>query len=139
MRWGEPGRSFSAPWREALGVVMRAAVRGELELPLTPYVGNTLGALQGGISAALSAFAAEAAGAAALGRPVAALDLSVHFLALARTGPVRTRASIERPSRDAALVRVELHDGERLCTVASVNVGLLRTEGPDSGCANDAP
>jgi uncharacterized protein (TIGR00369 family) len=125
MRWGEPGGGFTAPWREALGVVVRDAARGELELPLTPYVGNSLGALQGGIAAALSAFAAQSAGAAALARPVPALDLSVHFLALARVGPARTRARIERVSRDAALVRIELLDGERLCAVASANVGLL--------------
>jgi uncharacterized protein (TIGR00369 family) len=125
----EGGGGFTQPWREAMGVRVVDAAAGALELPLGPYVGNSLGGLQGGVAVALLDFAAEAAGAAALGRPVATRELAAHFLAIGRTGPIRTRAALLRRGEGEALLRVESRDAgadDRLCTVATALVGELR-------------
>ena len=119
------GAGFTQPFADAIGVRALDAAAGELELPLTPYVGNSLGGLQGGIAVALLDLAAEAAGGAVLGRAVATRDLAVHFLAIGRSGPLRTRAQLLRRDVDALLLRVESRDagaGDRLCTVATATV-----------------
>lgn len=90
-----------------------------------PYVGNSLGGLQGGIALALLDLAAEAAGCARLGSRVATRDLAVHFLAIGREGPLRTSARVLRVDGDALLLRVEARDagaGDRLCTIATAVV-----------------
>jgi len=123
-----PGAGFAQPFAAAIGARVVDPAAGALELPLVPYVGNSLGGLQGGIAMALLDLAAEAAGAAALGRPAATRDLAVHFLAIGRSGPMRTRATLLRQTADGALLRIESRDagaGDRLCTVASATVGVL--------------
>jgi acyl-coenzyme A thioesterase PaaI-like protein len=125
--FGEGAPGFAAPWAEALGVRVVDAEAGAVELPLAAYVGNSLGGLQGGIAVALLDFAAEAAAGAWLGRAAATRDLAVHFLAIGRAGPLRTRAVRLRRSGGEVLLRLESRDagaGERLCTVATATVGL---------------
>ncbi len=120
------GAGFERPWGEAMGVRVRDAAAGAVELALGPYVGNSLGGLQGGVAVALLDLAAEAAGLAWLGRPVATRDLAVHFLAIGRAGPLRTRATLLRRSQGEALLRIESRDAgadDRLCTVATATVG----------------
>ena len=124
--FGTGGSGFERPWAEAMGACVRDAAAGAVELPLGPYVGNSLGGLQGGVAVALLDFAAEAAGGAVLGRPVATRDLAVHFLAIGRAGPLVTRAALLRRGRDEALLRIESRDAgadDRLCTVATATVG----------------
>ena len=119
------GAGFTQPFADAIGVRVLDAATGALELPLTPYVGNSLGGLQGGIAVALLDLAAEAAGGAVLGRAVATRDLAVHFLAIGRRGPLRTRARLLRRDGDALLLRVESRDAgadDRLCSVATATV-----------------
>jgi uncharacterized protein (TIGR00369 family) len=126
--WGEGAPGFERPWAEVLGARVVDAAAGAVELPLAPYVVNSLGGLQGGVAVALLDFAAEAAGAARLGRPAATRDLAVHFLAIGRAGPLRTRATCLRGGEGEALLRIESRDagaGDRLCTVASATVGAL--------------
>jgi len=123
--FARPGSGLVAPLPEALGVRVADAAAGQLEMAVTPYVGNSLGALQGGVVAMLVELAAEAAGAAALGRAVAVLDLAINYLGLLRAGPARTRARVLRRDAGEALLRVELRDAggdERLCSVATVLV-----------------
>jgi uncharacterized protein (TIGR00369 family) len=123
--WGAGSPGMGRPFAERLGVAVRDAGAGVLELPVSPYVGNSLGGLQGGIAVALLDLAAEAAGCARLGRPVATRDLSVHFLAIGRVGPLRTRASLLRETGDALLLRLEARDTgaeDRLCTIATATV-----------------
>lgn len=125
MGFGEAGAGFAQPWREALGAVLCDAAEGAVELPLTPYVGNSLGGVQGGVVVALADLAAEAAGRAWLGAPVATRDLALHFLAIGRSGPLRTRVTRLRRGGGEALLRVETRDAGgagRLCTLATVSV-----------------
>jgi len=123
--WGARGAGFERPWAERIGVCVRDAAAGELELTVTPYVGNSLGGLQGGVSVALVDFAAEAAAGARFGPGLATRDLAVHFLALGRRGPMRTRVEPLRRDAEAALLRVEVRDagaGDRLCTLATATM-----------------
>ena len=126
--FGAESAGFGRPWAEALGARLVDAAAGAVELPLGPYVGNSLGGLQGGVSVALLDLAAEAAGGAWLGRPAATRDLAVHFLALGRSGPIRTRVTRLRRVGEDVLLRIESRDAgaeDRLCTVATATVGEL--------------
>ncbi len=123
--FGAGSTGFPQPWRECIGARVVDAASGVLELPLTPYVGNSLGGPQGGIAVALLDFAAEAAGGVVLGKPVATRDLAVHLLAIGRKGPLRTHATLLRRVGDEALLRVESRDtgaGDRLCALATATV-----------------
>lgn len=119
---------FAAPFHEAIGLRERNASTGEVELALVPYVVNSVGALQGGLVVAQIDASAECAGRALLGREFASSDLSVHFLALGRVGPFRTRATLLRREQGAALFSIELRDvgqDERLAAVATARVAAL--------------
>lgn len=120
-----PGSGLEVSLEHALGARTEDAAGGVVLLPVTPYVGNSLGALQGGVVAMLIELAAEAAGGALLGGAVSVLDLAINYLGLLRVGPARTRARLLRRDEREALLRVELLDAgadERLCSVATVLV-----------------
>jgi uncharacterized protein (TIGR00369 family) len=128
IEWAGAGAGFERPFAEAIGARVADAAAGVVELPFTPYVVNSLGGLQGGVSVALLDLAAEAVGSAWLGRPAATRDLAVHFLALGRRGPMRTRATRLRRAGEDVLLRIESRDAgaeDRLCTVATAAVGGL--------------
>jgi len=106
-----PGSGLDEPLARRVGTRVLDAASGRLELALAPYVGNSLGALQGGAAALLVDLAAEAAGGAALGSACLPRDLALNYLALAREGPVHTEARVLRADAEGALLRVELRDG----------------------------
>ena len=127
--FAEGGERLAAPFHDAIGLRELDLASGALELALVPYVVNSVGALQGGVVVAAQGAAAECAGRALFGRDVATSDLSVHFLALGREGPLRTRATLLRRDADAALFSVALHDAgqaDRLASVATVRVAAQR-------------
>jgi len=121
--FAHPGSGFTQPLLEAIGLRTDPADAGRCHLQPTPYLANTLGAMQGGVVAMLIDAAAERFAEAELGAPCRVAHLEIHYLALAKTGPIRASArSIGRLG--AGLVsRVELHDEgreDRLCTLANV-------------------
>jgi len=123
--FGLPGSALRVPIEEALGLRVLDPAAGAVELDLTPYVVNSLGALQGGVVALALESGGEALGAHRLGGDVETLDLAVNYLSLMKRGPARTRARVLRGGENEALVRVELHDAghdDRLCTVATALV-----------------
>lgn len=114
-----PGSGLTRPYTAALGVRVRDAARGELELERSDYTVNSFGSLQGGIVASLAELAGETAARAATGRPVVSTDLSIHYLSQGPQGPYRTCAEVLRSS--PTLVRVEVLDvgiGERMAVAA---------------------
>lgn len=124
--FAEGGETLAVPFHQAIGLRVLDAASGALEIPLAPYVVNSVGALQGGVVVALADASAEHAGRALLGREVATSDLSVHYLALGREGPLHTRAALLRRDADAALFSIELRDAGqdgRLAAVATARVG----------------
>jgi len=101
---------LSAPFLEQIGCRVLDASAGVVELAVDDYVRNSVGALQGGAVVALVDAAAESVAAARMAEGVATLDLSVHFLALGRVGPVRSRTRWLGGSPHDARLRVELVD-----------------------------
>jgi acyl-coenzyme A thioesterase PaaI-like protein len=123
--FGQPGSGLAAPLPEQLGVRALGAAAGSFELPLGPYVGNSLGALQGGVVAILLDLAAEGAARQAVGADWTTRDLAIHYLALGREGPVCSAARLLRRGTAEALLRAELRDAgaqDRLLAVATASV-----------------
>ena len=83
---------------------------GAVQLPLTDYVRNTLGAVQGGMMAMTAAVAAERALSAAANAHMDVVDLQVTYLALAKVGPVASTVRVLDVQSDFATAHVELTD-----------------------------
>jgi uncharacterized protein (TIGR00369 family) len=117
------GSGLRDPFHDRVRLTVVDPLAGSVELPLTDYVVNSMGAIQGGMVAA----AADAAGAEAVGEacgvPVETVDLQVTYLALAKVGPIRTRSIVldTRAAHGAAHVEiVDTGADGRLTTVARV-------------------
>jgi acyl-coenzyme A thioesterase PaaI-like protein len=108
--FARPGSRLVKPVAESVGARLVDAAGGVYELPLGPYVGNSMGALQGGVAALLVDLAAEAAARAASGEPLVTRDLALNYLALGRRGPVRSDARVLRRDAGGILLRVALRD-----------------------------
>ncbi|MCP4035510.1 MAG: hypothetical protein GY733_01125 [bacterium] len=96
---------------------------------------NTLSALQGGALGILIDAAAEAAGRHAADAHWITKDLVIHYLALGKVGPIRTRARVLENSPHGTRLRIEVNDcgsDQRLLSVATVEVG------PPHGAAGDS-
>jgi len=118
------------PFLDAIGARLVDRDAGVVELPLSPYVGNSLGALQGGAVATLIDVAAEEAARSVSGEPMVSADLAINYLSLGRSGPIRTRTRVLRRTPSGVLVRVELRDagaGDRLLTVGTVGTANGRS------------
>lgn len=119
-----PGRGgFSKSLHEAMGIVFDEADPGVAQVPLDPYLQNTLGALQGGVVAILAESAAERLAGSLLGGTVRVRGLELQYLKLGRKGPIRARAREFARIAGGLIARVELEDrgdGDQLLTVATV-------------------
>jgi acyl-coenzyme A thioesterase PaaI-like protein len=123
--FAEGGECLKAPFFAQLGCRVLDAASGIVEIDVADYVRNSVGALQGGAVVALADAAAEAVAATRMAPDVATRDLHVHYLALGRVGPVRTRTRWLAGSPNDALLRVELVDTgqrDRLMSVATVRL-----------------
>ncbi len=137
-RWSFVGDGFRQSVVETLGISVEDRATGRLSMPVDPYHRNSFGAVQGGAMALL----AEAAGAEALhaarprAGPVAVTDLQVAYLALGRTGPITSRATVlDAGTGPRSNAVVELFDGGpegRLTTLVSVGAVAM-------GSGSDAP
>jgi acyl-coenzyme A thioesterase PaaI-like protein len=112
------------PLAEEVGVRVVDAAAGHVEVEMRDALRNHAGALQGALAALLGELAAEAL-ADMVGGPLRAVtDLDVRYLAMARVGPIWTRAAwIGAPGSGA--IRVELRDrgnSDRLVTAVLARV-----------------
>jgi uncharacterized protein (TIGR00369 family) len=121
--------SFGPPAgpREAYGsvVAQRTVDRavGATVTEVVDRVRNSFGAVNGGVVAGVAATAGAVLGDAPAGAATRVVtDLSVHYLAQARTGPLTTEARAVRDGPAGSTVRVEVHDADRRCVVAHVGV-----------------
>jgi uncharacterized protein (TIGR00369 family) len=102
-----PGSGFRSSVVDELGVTVVDAALGHVEVPVTDYSRNSLGALQGGVVAIGVDVAAEQALRAACEAPVRVTDLHVTYLALVRDRLHTTTTVIDaNPRFGAALVDV---------------------------------
>lgn len=108
------------PLREATGIRVLDASRGEVELVLRPDLANPAGALQGALVSLVAEVAAEELAGAVLGSPQVVTEIDIRYLAQARTGPVRSRSRLIGPPTDGSVL-VDLLDagldGKHLATV----------------------
>jgi acyl-coenzyme A thioesterase PaaI-like protein len=110
------------PLLERCGLRVIDAAAGVVELANSPYVANSMGAINGGVLGIIFQGAAEAAVPGFV-----ATDLQIHYLAQARTGPARTRAVVVRETNDHVVCRVEAVDaGDDGRVLALATVTLQR-------------
>jgi uncharacterized protein (TIGR00369 family) len=113
-----------APFLDALGVGVLDAAAGLIEVPVTDWSRNSMGALQGGLVATIADASAELALRAASGQPLIVSDLQVSFLGFGRIGPVRARAEVLQATTEFGSARVEIVDAgadARLMTLVSAS------------------
>jgi acyl-coenzyme A thioesterase PaaI-like protein len=120
------GGGFQRPFVEELGIEVRDAAAGVLEVPVGEYVHNSFAAMQGGIVALVACHAADVALTEACGVPVETRDLQLTYLAQARVGPVRSEVSVLAATRDCGTARVTLVDGGNAGRV-TVTAGVVAT------------
>jgi acyl-coenzyme A thioesterase PaaI-like protein len=98
---------------------------GAVEVAIGGWLRNPWGILHGGVTACLVDVSAEAAGAAALSRPVRVNDATLRFLAPGRVGPARAVPRVLSMADGTALVEISVTDAGadgRLIAVASATV-----------------
>lgn len=103
-----PPDGASAARETESNVLDRIGVRshpGGPELRLHDYIRNSLGGLQGGMSALLVDLACEQESG---GHPT--IDLSLHYLNVGRTGPFQARPRLMRQIGESRLIGVEVID-----------------------------
>ena len=83
-----------------------------MEMPLTPRVSNTRGALQGGLIATLVDVVAGRAAVQALpaGYGAATSDMNLHYLSGVTVGPARAEARVLRAGKRMVVVQVDVYD-----------------------------
>ncbi|MCR9093233.1 MAG: hypothetical protein NXI30_03360 [bacterium] len=119
---------FEAPLLDTIGLTFDPDDPAIARALKTDYVGNTLGAMTGGVVAILAEAAADHFAAAELGGATRVHSLEIHFLRLAKVGPIRAEARTIGRMGSAIVVRVELRDeGQNgtLTTLASVVVDRM--------------
>lgn len=126
--FAHPNRVLSEDILKRVGVRWIDATAGQLSVELTPYLRNTLGAVQGGALALLADAAGEARGRAEGHESGATRDLTLHYLAQGKTGPLETRTRVLAREGRSTLVRVEIVDrgeNDRLILTATNRVRAL--------------
>jgi uncharacterized protein (TIGR00369 family) len=105
-----PDSRLARPLLAELGVVVRDAGRGEIDVPVGEWCLNSMGAMQGGVVATVAEVAAETALRAASGEPLVVTDLYVTYLGFGRVGPVRSGVDVLAAHDGHGAARVELFD-----------------------------
>ncbi|HEY5172470.1 MAG TPA: PaaI family thioesterase [Acidimicrobiia bacterium] len=111
---------LARPLLDELGVQVRDAERGVIDVAVVDWSRNSMGAMQGGIVAAVADVAAETALRAATTEPLVVTDLQVTYLGFGRVGPVRSAVEVLGTGVGHGSARVELVDAgaeNRLMTV----------------------
>jgi len=124
--FGDSQKPLSQDILDRLGVEIVDPKRGQIRLEPTAYSLNTLGAVQGGVLAVLADESGQTLARQVSQPDWVTRDMTLHYLALGKTGPLETEAEILNQSDEAALVRIEILDrGEanRLVLVATLRVG----------------
>lgn len=100
-----------APLDEAVGFRLESGTGAcYVEFDHSPFVVNSLGAIQGGVVALALERATSWAGQNRLGRACRTTDLHLHYLALGKDGPFQARAEVLRTSPHSVVSRIALVD-----------------------------
>jgi uncharacterized protein (TIGR00369 family) len=105
-----PDSRLRRPLLDELGVDVRDAGQGVIEVPVGEWCLNSMGAMQGGVVATVAEVAAETAVRAATGAPLVVNDLYVTYLGFGKVGPVTSAVDVLATADGYASARVELVD-----------------------------
>jgi uncharacterized protein (TIGR00369 family) len=89
-----PTSRLDAPIPDVLAIEVRDVARGELDVPVTDWCRNSMGAMQGGVVAMVVELASERALRAAGDPTVVIADLELTYLGFGRVGPIRTHVDV---------------------------------------------
>jgi uncharacterized protein (TIGR00369 family) len=110
------------PLFDALGVHVVDERAGIIEVPISAWSLNSMGAMQGGVVTMVAEAAAECALRQAAGEAMVVTDLHVTYLGFGRVGPVRTSAEVLEATSRRGAARVDIVDSgaeERLMSRVS--------------------
>lgn len=96
---------------------------------MNAYVRNSLGSLQGGMTAFLGELAGQYVACDSKQKPGQTRDLVIHYMSPGITGPFQTTAEVLRMGHHSALTRTRVVDQgnqQRLMAVVLSTVGFLK-------------
>jgi acyl-coenzyme A thioesterase PaaI-like protein len=119
--------TLDRPLREAAGIEVLDAAKGEAELTVTAELRNPAGTLQGALVALLAEAAAEDLVTTRFESPAVVTDIDLRYLAQAQVGPVRSSSRLLGTGPDAP-VEVRLTDASagRLTTLVFARLSPVR-------------
>jgi len=104
-----PDSGLDRALADVIGITVTDPAAGVADAPITDWVRNSMGALQGGAVATVADVAVEAAARARTGVPMAVTDLQVAYLGFGRIGPVRTTVATSGDA-DRVVADAEVRD-----------------------------
>ncbi len=125
---GPEGAALQIPYADQLGIRVLDAAAGVVEVPVTDWSRNSMGAFQGGAVGAVLEAAAEAALRTASNTQLVVTDLYVTYLSFGRVGPLQTRTDVLQANTDRGVATVALFDtGAEMRTMTTARVVATRS------------
>jgi uncharacterized protein (TIGR00369 family) len=127
VRFSLKGTGLDKPFVQKAGIRILDRAAGTLVLKMNDYVRNSLGSLQGGMTAFLADLAGQYAAREATGKPGQTRDLVIHYMSPGMTGPFLTTAEVLRMDHHSVLTRIRVLDqgnNHRLMAVVLNSVRL---------------
>jgi uncharacterized protein (TIGR00369 family) len=110
VRFSLKGAGLDKPFVQKIGVQILDRAAGKIVLNMTDYVRNSLGSLQGGMTAFLADLAGQYTAREATGKPGQTRDLVINYMSPGITGPFQTTAEVLRMDHHSVLTRVRVID-----------------------------
>jgi len=110
VRFSLKGKGLQKPFMEKAGVRSIDPAAGQLALKMNDYVRNSLGSLQGGMTAFLADLAGQFVACEATGKPGQTRDLVIHYMSPGIAGPFLSAADVLRVDQHSALTRIRVVD-----------------------------
>ena len=110
VRFSLKGAGLDKPFVQKIGIQILDRAAGKIALNMTDYVRNSLGSLQGGMTAFLADLAGQYAAREATGKPGQTRDLVINYMSPGIAGPFQTTAEVLRMDHHSVLTRVRVID-----------------------------
>ncbi len=110
VRFSLKGTGLHIPFIDKAGIRILDRAAGQLALKMDDYVRNSLGSLQGGMTAFLADLAGQYAAREATGKSGQTRDLVIHYMSPGVTGPFQTTTEVLRMDHHSALTRIHVVD-----------------------------
>lgn len=110
VRFSLKGTGLDKPFVQKAGIRILDRAAGKLVLKMNDYVRNSLGSLQGGMTALLADLAGISAARETTGKHGQTQDLVIHYMSPGITGPFETTAEVLRMDKHSALTRIRVVD-----------------------------